>query len=84
MRAAPFHPERSGNRFFRYFVASGRLQLVRKIGHLFLRNEADSGSLSLRLTCSLPNASHHGLLRTAHGRLLAERYYKVNSFQFTG
>jgi hypothetical protein len=83
-RAAPFYPERSDDCSSRFFIASGRLQLIRQIGHLFWRNEADLGSLLLRLACSLPNASHFGLPRTAHGQLLAERYYKVNSFQFTG
>jgi hypothetical protein len=49
-----------------------------------LCNEAVSGSLSLRLACSPSNASPYESPRTAHGRLLVERHYKVNSFQFTG
>jgi hypothetical protein len=49
-----------------------------------LCNEAVSGLLSLRLACSPSNASPYKSPRTAHGQLPVERYYKVNSFQFTG
>jgi hypothetical protein len=43
---------------------------------LTLRNEADPGSLSLRLACLPPKASWSGSLRNTLGQLLAERYWQ--------
>jgi hypothetical protein len=48
------------------------------------RNEAESGSLALRLTCSLPGASPAGLLQPTSGLLPVERAIdRVTSFQVT-
>jgi hypothetical protein len=53
-----------------------------RAGHPQLLNEAETGSLSLRLAPSPSEASHHGLLRRAHGRLHVERaIYMFSSFQ---
>jgi hypothetical protein len=56
-----------------------------RAGHLHKRNEADSGSLALRLTRSLAGASTAGSLPTPPGRLPAERAIrKATSFQVAG
>jgi hypothetical protein len=55
-----------------------------RVGHLHKRNEADSGSLALRLTRSLAGASTPGLLPSPPGPLPAERAIrKATSFQAT-
>ena len=55
-----------------------------RAGHLPKRNEADSGSLALRLTRSLAGASTAGLLPTPPGPLPAQRAIrKAISFQVT-
>ena len=53
-----------------------------RAGHPQLLNEAEAGSLSLRLASSPSEASHHGLLRRTHGRLHGQRaFYMFSSFQ---
>jgi hypothetical protein len=65
-------------RRFSGFIQSGRLAASP------LRNEAETGSLALRLTCSPHQASSGRLLCRTLAWLLVERaIYKVNSFQFT-
>src|SRR6266849_4448718 len=60
------------------FIRPGRLAAPA------LRNEAKTGSLALRLTCSPHQASSGRLLCRTLVWLLVERaIYKVNSFQFT-
>ncbi len=55
-----------------------------RAGHLRLRNEAESGSLALRLARSLPGASTTGLRPTPPRSLSAERAIcRVTSFQVT-
>src|SRR4030095_5098892 len=81
-RAAPSHPEESDDclrpllhRRFQASSFSGRLAT------LVLRNEAESGSLALRLTCSPCKASPVELLPLTLARLLVERAtYKISSF----
>src|SRR6266511_882683 len=67
----------------RYFIAGPRLPLLRLIGHSFLLcNEAETGSLALRLACSPCKASPVELLPLTLAWLLAERaIYKISSFQ---
>jgi hypothetical protein len=55
------------------FTRSGR------VGRSHLRNEAETGSLALRLTPSPSKASHHGSLRRTLGRLHAERAIHMSS-----
>src|SRR5689334_8498831 len=65
------------------FVTGGWLHLSRQTGHLRIPIEAESGSLTLRLTCSPPD-SPVPLLKPTLVRLHAEQaIYMVNSFQFT-
>ena len=65
------------------FTSGFRLHPSRRTGHLRLPNEAESGSLSLRLACSPPE-SPAPLLVLALVRLHVEQaIYMVNSFQFT-
>ena len=60
------------------FNKSGRLATPNK------RNEAEMGSLMLRLTCSPHQSSKPRLLATTLVRLPAERAIRrMNSFQFT-
>ena len=55
-----------------------------RAGHLLLRNEAETGSLALRLARSLPGASTPGLRPTPPESLSAERAIcRVTSFQVT-
>lgn len=55
-----------------------------RVGHLHKRNEAEPGSLALRLTRSLAGASTPGLLPSPPGPLPAERAIrKATSFQVT-
>jgi hypothetical protein len=59
------------------------LHPCRRTGHLRFPIEAESGSLALRLACSLPQ-SPAPLLRLTPVRLHAEQaIYMMNSFQFT-
>ncbi len=83
-RAAPSHPEESGDCFcpllHRRFQASsfsGRLATL-----ILLRNEAETGSLTLRLACLPRKASPAESPPPTLARLLAERaIYKISSFQ---
>src|SRR4029077_7311693 len=82
--AAPSHPEESGDCFcpllhrrFQVSSFSGRLATL-----FLLRNEAETGSLVLRLACSPRKASPALLPPPTLARLLAERaIYKISSFQ---
>jgi hypothetical protein len=77
-------PESSAGAPARFFPADIRLHPTWKTGRFHLRNEAKTGSLALRLTCSPHQASSGRLLCRTLVWLLVERaIYKVNSFQFT-
>lgn len=78
----PLTPEGSTNASVRCFFVDGRLQPFWKSGHLHSHNEAESGSLTLRLAPLLPGASAAGLLPPSPpSRLLAERTIrKVSAF----
>jgi hypothetical protein len=83
-RAAPSHPEKSGDCFcpllHRRFQASSTWVALATLA--LLRNEAETGSLALRLACSLRKASPAELPPPTLARLLAERaIYKISSFQ---
>ena len=81
---SPFTPEGPIGARTRCFPIDGRLQHLRQTGHLHLCNEADSGSLALRLAGSPPEASPAGLLRRTLGWLPVERAInRVTSFQVT-
>ncbi len=70
----PLTPEGSTNASVRCFFVDGRLQPFWKSGRLHSHNEAETGSLSLRLAPLLPGASAAELLpRSPPSRLLAER-----------
>src|SRR5713226_2844772 len=79
----PLTPTSPATASARYFIAGSRLPLLRLIGHSFLLcNEAETGSLALRLACSPCKASPVELLPLTLARLLAERaIYKISSFQ---
>ncbi len=71
---SPFTPEGSTNAPVRCFFVDGRLRPFWKLGRLHSHNEAESGSLSLRLAPLPSEASAAGSLpRQPLSRLLAER-----------
>ena len=70
----PLTPEGSTNASVRCFFVDVRLQPFWQSGRLHSHNEAETGSLTLRLAPSLPGASAAGLLpRSPPSRLLVER-----------
>ena len=59
---SPLTPESPTNASAHCFFVDGRLQFSGTLATLALRNEAESGSLALRLTCSPHEASQLRLL----------------------
>jgi hypothetical protein len=82
---SPFTPESPAAANTRCFTAGGRLHPIRKSGHPHWCNEAESGSLALRLTSSPHGASADGSPRQPPpDRLHEERVIvMVSSFQLT-
>jgi hypothetical protein len=77
-------PQRDRPRWASPSLAVAGFTTLWRAGHLHKRNEADSGSLALRLTRSLAGASTAGSLPTPPGPLPAERAIrKATSFQVT-
>jgi hypothetical protein len=78
-------PESPVSAFACYFLTGVRLQDLRDTGQLSTwRNEAESGSLALRLALSSHKASQAGLPRTTLNRLHDKQaIVKVDSFQST-
>src|ERR1051326_3364710 len=72
-RAAPSHPGPPCTHEGSLKMCAGtRLHPFREVGHDHLRNEAESGSLALRLAHSLSQASTPQLPTVIAGRLRAE------------
>ena len=83
-RWSPFTPESPPGAPARCFPVGIRLHHLWQTGHSHKCNEAELGSLALRLACSPHEASPAGLLRPALAWLPAERaILRVNSFQLT-
>jgi hypothetical protein len=83
---SPLTPASPATALVRYFVAGGRLLHFRQSGRSLLSvNEAESGSLTLRLAClarARPRQQDCSHSRS-HALLVARTIDKVNSFQFT-
>ena len=81
---SPTTPESPTAARARCFTVGIRLRHIRKHGHSQLRHEAESGSLTLRLTPSPHGASTAGSPRHPPDRLHGERAItKVSTFQLT-
>ena len=84
LRAVPNHPGRFDERLLIASPADIRLHPIWRTGHLQQRNEAESGSLALRLTGLLPGFHQPDCSDSLRFRYMYERaIYMVNSFQFT-
>ena len=82
--AAPFHPGEPDRCSCSLLHGRWQASPILEVGHSQLRNEAETGSLALRLTPLPSEASNCGLLRGPLGQLHGERTTSmVSTFQLT-